>query len=334
MAPWTRTLTRSPDASPGRDAARARRRDQARDPDASPDSLRRLARHARFDPVLGRALAAHPLAPPRLLARLTRSPRWDVRAGALAHPSCPARRLRNPHTLEPWASREAVARSDHAPARAQEKLATDLSPVRLALAANPATAPEVVARLLRDHDPYVRGAAATHRAASPDALLRMSDNLAGPGWMLRGIARNPSCPPERAEEILTWLALGGAPSSALQFDPVGCNGHPGDPHVSELTWYRRQAEGLNNAEWHALWRVRAQTTSARSWIPFVTLNQLARDPRVEVRVTAARFSAMSATTLRELAWDASPAVAATAQNSLQRKREAFQALPIHKRYAR
>ena len=78
-----------------------------------------------------------------------------------------------------------------------------------------------------------------------------------PAWILRRVGDNPACPKELSDQVLTWLALGGAGDSDLAFDPIECTGSPeeGGP-----AWYLRQAASPGryaSASQHPLWLVRA-----------------------------------------------------------------------------
>ena len=78
-----------------------------------------------------------------------------------------------------------------------------------------------------------------------------------PAWILRRAGENPACPQELSDQVLTWLALGGAGDSDPAFDPINCTGSPGEGGPA---WYLRQAatpDGYASAVEHPLWRVRA-----------------------------------------------------------------------------
>src|SRR5262249_12542434 len=137
--------------------------------------------------------------------------------------------------------------------------------LRMYAAASPSLTQALADRLLADKDPYVRGVAAAHPAASAAALGQLAEGLSEPAWILRRIAANPSCPDDLSDQLLTCLSLGGAEHADPMFDPVACTGHPADTRVSEWAWYREQAQG-KKAEKHALWQVRASVLSGRLFI--------------------------------------------------------------------
>ncbi|MGZ4729063.1 MAG: hypothetical protein ACXWB2_15190 [Acidimicrobiales bacterium] len=332
-------------APPDQRTARERRRLEAADPAASARRLRRLGRWWKRDAHVARALAANPATPPSVLRDLARCPlanstatidraRWDVRALAVSHPACPARAVASASRKEPRSVREAVARSEHTPVAVLRNLTRSDLPVRLALSTNPTATPEIIATLMADRDEYVRGRAAAHPAAGVDALLRLSDDFAAAPWVLRNVAINPSCPQDRAEQILTWLTLLGPEASDPTFDPVTCAGHPGKRDIDAWTWYRSVAEGLQHPEDHVLWRVRQNAVTSRARIPYKMLEKLALDESEPVRLSAARFDGLSTVTLRELSQDAAPVVAATATSALERKRKKAKQTPILRRLAR
>lgn len=234
---------------------------------------------------------SRPLA--RVLAGNTRLPRpllwwlaplrWDVRVAVAANPRCPQLLLRLMSLSENWAVCAAVAGNPSASGRVLELVGLKSSPrEQLYLAGNPSLPSALADRLLGDSDPFVRGAAAAHPAASTAALSRLAAGMTEPAWILNRIAAHPSCPAVLADQLLTWIAIGGAGQADPMFDPVECNGHPGDTSVPAYIWYRDQA-GRDRAEHHPLWRVRAEVLSAagrlsgkRSWV-------LSRDLRPEVR---------------------------------------------------
>jgi hypothetical protein len=302
----------------------------AGDPTASIPALERLLRRGRAAPAIQRALAANPAVPPSLLRRLVSLGRWDVLAPALTHPSCPEALVRKHARAEPWAVRAALAGSKATPPDLLDGYARDIRPVRFALAGNPAASPAALMVLLGEGDDYVRGRAAANPAAPAHGLVALATDLKEPAWTLRNIARNPACPADLAEEILTWLALGGAGAANASFDPVSCAGHPGDPEVSEWYWYRQASTADRSPENHALWRVR-QTVAQQDRVPYPALDVLAQDPHDDVRRAAARFETLSTARLDEMAEDADPVVARIARTTRERKQAGLRGRPVHRR---
>lgn len=258
--------------------------------------------------ALARALAANPRLPRPLLWSLALR-RWDVRAAVAANPRCPRLLLRIMLGSTDWAVGAAVARNPAASPRLLKLLANAALPcVKMYLAANPALTSPVADRLLADRDPYVRGVAAAHPAASAAALRRLADGMNEQAWILRRIAVNRSCPAELADQLLTWITLGGPGNADPAFDPLECTGHPGDTSVPEYTWYRDEAKRTED-ELHPLWRVRAailpvtgRVSKRRGW-------RLARDPRPEVRRAIAGATRLSLDLRVELRHDADPVTA-------------------------
>jgi hypothetical protein len=293
----------------------------AADPATGPRLLWCLAVWCWFSRSLARALAANPRLPRSLLWSLAVR-RWDVRAAVAANPRCPRLLLRWMAWSSDWAVRAAVASSAVASPGLLGRLIGGSAPcVRLYAAANPSLTHALADRLLADPDPYVRGAAAVHPAASAAALRRLAVGLSEPVWILRRIAVNPSCPADLSDQLLTWIALGGAGHGDPLFDPVACAGHPADTSVASAAWYLEQAK-REAAEQHPLWRVRAAVMRAAGRLAGQRVLTLARDPRPEVRQTIAGIGRLSLNVRLELRRDADPAVARLASAALERKNRA------------
>lgn len=277
--------------------------------------LWRLAARGWFSRPLLRELAANPRLPRALLCCLAIR-RWDVRAAVAANPRCPRPLLRSMARAHDWAVRAALtSRPDLSPAILDRLIRRSAPCVRLYAAASPSLTPALADRLLGDQDPYVRGMAAAHPAASAGALGRLAEGLSEPAWILRRIAANPSCQADLADQLLTWISLGGAEHGDPMFDPVECTGHPADTRVWDGAWYREQAQG-KKAEQHALWQVRLLVLTGPVYHDQVWA--LARDLRPEVRRRAAARRWRVLTILLELRGDADPAVARTAAATLKR----------------
>ncbi|MFL6238358.1 MAG: hypothetical protein ACJ735_02535 [Actinomycetes bacterium] len=192
--------------------------------------------------------------------------------------------------------------------------------IRMYVAANPSLPSEDVERLLHDDDAYVRCKAASNVGAPVSALAALAAPMSDPAWVLRAVAANPVCPAELADQVLTWLALGGAGDSDPQFDPVECTGHPGDVKIPVYSWYRDEAS-KPGADLHPLWRVRAAVTSTWPRIPGRVLMELAVDLRPEVRRSVARFKELTWHRLRDLRDDADPTVRRLAEAAWNNKRQ-------------
>lgn len=256
---------------------------------------------------LARALAGNARLPRPLLWWLAPR-RWDVRAAVAANPRCPQPLLRWVSLSGNWAVCAAVAGNPSASARVLELVGRKNSPREgMYLAANPSLPSALADRLLDDTDPFVRGVAAAHPAASTAGLSRLADGMTEPAWILNRVAANPSCPSGLSDQLLTWIALGGAANADPTFDPVECTGHPGDTSVPVYTWYRDEAS-RDRAEQHPLWRVRAEVLSAAGRVPAGQAWELARDPRPEVRRRIARAVRLSLDIWIELRRDSDPEV--------------------------
>ncbi len=250
---------------------------------------------------------------PRLLLWWLAPRRWDVRAAVAANPRCPQLLLRLLSLSAVWAVGAAVAGNPAASRRMLDLVARTSGPCeRLYLAGNPSLSSALADRLLADTDPFVRGAAAAHPAATAAALSRLADGMTEPAWTLKRIAANPSCPAGLSDQLLTWIALGGAGKADPMFDPVDCTGHPADTSVPAFSWYRDQAS-RGRAEQHPLWRVRAEVLSAAKRLPGRRAWVLARDPRPEVRRTIARAGRLPLEIRMELRRDGDPVAARLAR---------------------
>ncbi len=137
----------------------------------------------------------------------------------------------------------------------------DSAPVRLALVGNPSTPAPIIDDFLRNDTPWttpvgstspadriaaaadpspsrwIRGLAAGNPKATPEALRRISHGLVAPPWVLGAVARNPACPADLADELLTWLALGGAGTGSATFDPRTCLDNPLDRELNAQSYF-------------------------------------------------------------------------------------------------
>lgn len=302
-------------------AGSAGRMRAASDPATGWLTLHGLAAVSWFSRPLARALAGNPRLP-RSLLWLGAVRRWDVRATLAANPRCPRLLLQVMAHSSDWAVCAAVAASAAASPRLLARLIRREPPcVRLYAAVNSSLTQGLADRLVTDPDPYVRGAAAAHPAASAEALRQLADGLSEPAWVLRGIAANPSCPAELSDQLLTWIALGGPGHADPEFDPVACTGHPGDTRVALPTWYLEQAR-RHGARQHALWRVRAMVMQAAGRLSPARASELARDPRPEVRRVIAGLFQLPLDIRLELRRDADSMVVRLATAALHRGKNA------------
>jgi hypothetical protein len=298
-------------------AACARVTAMAADPAAAGMALWLLAVLCLVSRSLARVLAGNARLP-RLLLWWLAPRRWDVRAAVAANPRCPRLLLRWMSLSADWAVGAAVAGNPAASGRLLDRMArTAGARERLYLAGNPSLSAVVADRLLADADPFVRGAAAAHPAATAAGLTRLAHGMTEPAWTLKRIAANPSCPAGLSDQLLTWIALGGAGKADPMFDPVDCTGHPADTSVPAFRWYREQA-GRDRAELHPLWRVRAEVLSAARRLPGRRAGVLARDPRPEVRCSIARARRLSLRLRLELRRDGDEVAARLARAAASR----------------
>jgi hypothetical protein len=208
-----------------------------------------------------------------------------------------------------WAVAAAVAANPATRPAMLRRLVSMRDPrVGLAAAANPALASDLVEALLQSPSVYVRGVAAANAAAPSEALRRLADGMCEPAWVLRAIAANQSCPADLSDQLLTWISLGGPGKADPLFDPVQCTGYPAGSDVPPVAWYAEEAKRSDAAR-HPLWQVRAAVASAHKQLPLTTVSMLRRDPRPEVRRSVAGFIGTRPGQIRELMGDADPAVA-------------------------
>jgi hypothetical protein len=276
-----------------------------------------------FSRAMARTAAADPRLPGIMLWLLLFH-QWDVRAELAASPRCPRALLAllaRPGDRQ-WAVTAAAAANPWAGRRLLDRVTREgPARVRLHAATNPALPEKIADRLLADRDRYVRAVAAGNPAASPQALAALAVPMTEPAWILRRVGENPACPKDVSDQVLTWLALGGAGDSDLAFDPIECTGSPeeGGP-----AWYLRQAAtrgGYASASEHPLWRVRAMLLRQPNGVRLASdqVWALARDPRPEVRVGIAGATRLTWAVRRELAHDGDPRVARIARELLRRK---------------
>jgi hypothetical protein len=293
----------------------------ASDPESGSFTLWRLAVRSWLSPRLAHALAANPLLPKPLLLCLA-ARRWDVKAEVARNPRCPRRLHRSMAWSSDWAVRAGVASSAAATAGIlADLIAGSDARVRLYVAANPSLPSDLAGRLLQDPNPFVRRVAAAHPAAPAAGLRQLADGMTAPAWTLRAIAANPSCPADLTDQLLTWIALGGAGHADPLFDPVECTGHPGDTRFTQTAWYLKYA-GTSTSEQHALWRVRAAVMRATHSIPGQRARALARDCRPEVRRTIAGAYKLPLSIRLEMRRDADPGVAALASRAFAARKGA------------
>jgi hypothetical protein len=275
-----------------------------------------------FSRAMARAAAADPRLPGMLLWLLLFR-QWDVRTAVAASPRCPRALLAllaRPGGRQ-WAVTAAAAANPRAGRRFLDRVTLEgPARVRLHAATNPALPGTIADRLLADPDRYVRAVAAGNPAASPQALAALVGPMTEPAWILRRAGENPACPQDLSDQVLTWLALGGAGDSDPAFDPIGCTGSPGEGGPA---WYLRQAatpDGYASACDHPLWRVRAMLLRQPNGVRLSGRQvwALARDPRPEVRIGIASATQLAWSVRRDLAHDGDPRVAKIARDLLRR----------------
>ena len=164
---------------------------EALNPAAPAAFLRRLA---AADDVLVRAEAAshRDLPAATLIAVANRDPKGVVRAAAIDNPSWPSSMLAIAAQYDSDLVRASVAAKTRDPNQLW-RLVGDKQDVRAAVAANPASLPDLIWHLATDQDPDVRTAAGRNPSCPPEALRHLAGDSRTPR---EAATANPNCPPE------------------------------------------------------------------------------------------------------------------------------------------
>lgn len=287
-------------------------------PTVSLELIDPTARKWRSAPAVHRAAARRPDATPEMLRRLAaKDARWDVRRYVAANPSTPPDLLRQLAYSDP-AVRAATAANPNTAPEVLETLSHDISEyVRFEVAGNPSATQATVASLAKRRSPWVRGRAVGNAALGAEGVAAALAPMADSAWILRAGATNPACPQELADQVLTWLALGGAEGDPA-FDPVTCTGHPGpDTTVDPDQWYWKEARH-SWSDHSPLWRVRAHYPDRAVVLTSANQERLRRDPVPEVRRNLFRFQ-LTTEHLEELADDEDATVRSRAAYGLAQR---------------
>jgi hypothetical protein len=240
---------------------------------------------------------------PRLFAwYFTTCPHWEIRHAIARRRKVSRLTMWHFARDKQWSVRAALARRTDLPPRVQRKILKKGGPPKLALAANPTISSRTANALVKDHDEFVAGRALANPVVATATLVEHARGLDREPWILRNIAENRNCPVELRDEILTWLALGGAGNKDPLFDPITCVSHPGDRLTARYVVYRdlARAEGSHDS---SLWAVRAAATLDCAEIS--RIEQYACDDRVEVRRVAIQRT-LPYRRWRGMAWDCDP----------------------------
>jgi hypothetical protein len=245
-----------------------------------------------------------------------------------------------------------VSRNDHSSVVARLATRTDLSgtiksrlcsPKWMAIAVNAASNPTIETRYLRklaashravdlalltnyrcpdslvlqatrgELGPFLKSVALRHPSVGEATLRYAAQDLGQPAWILTSITRNPNCPEDLSDSILTWLAIGGAGDTDPLFDPLTEAGNPGSTKITRAVNIAEVAvqEGFSSA----LGCVRAAHAQRFRQLETDSLMALANDPAIVVRLRAAQFKLRRS--LKDLIDDAEPSVAIQAQSVLR-----------------
>ena len=153
-----------------------------------------LRRLAADDDVLVRAGAARhrDLPAATLIAVASRDPKAAARAAAIDNPSWPPPMLAAAAQDDSDLVRASVAAKTRDPNQLW-RLVGDQPDVRSAVAANPASQPDLIWYLATDKEPDVRAAAGRNPNCPPEALQHLAGDSRTPQ---EAAAANPNCPPE------------------------------------------------------------------------------------------------------------------------------------------
>jgi hypothetical protein len=284
------------------------------------------------DPTIPIALARNPLLHARVRFELVRSPRWQIRAAALANARCDL-----DDVLFGLQAAEAGVQQAAAMHPALHAVDSDwlrrrlplLAPsARLALAANPATPSIVVDHLIYDGftdldgrlmlrvEPirWIAGRALGNPAAPAERLRMIADRAALPPWAQGHLARNPTLDAELRDSLLTWLALGGGADGDPTYDPATNIGHPGDPRSETATEALQLLSIAEGSLDHPIDGVRATWTTTQKTFKFPELFKMATDPSVGVRRRATAFQPLPANLIEIMRHDSDEAVRSKSYN--------------------
>jgi hypothetical protein len=230
------------------------------------------------------------------------SRRWQVRHALASRPDTPGFVRWKLSNDKQWSVRWALSSRPDLTHQDQERI-MDMWAPQLALATNPAIAPDLALQLVEDttRGEFIAGRALSNPAITATTLVQQARALNRTPWVLRNIAQNPNCPPELADEILTWLALGGAGDSHPMFDPITCLTHPGNREQPVFSYYQQLARTDHGLPHAPLWA--ARLAGARDRLSdSERLAPYARDDRVEVRRVVMQGT-LSYRMWRSMAWD-------------------------------
>lgn len=279
-----------------------------------------LGRAPNFDSVsLNRAAAAHSATPEAaVFACANRRLHWSVRHAALSRPDLHPMLANSiiktwrdagpevrPGANGEWATVATYPPSDLAclaanpatPAGALDRLANSRLPMVLVeVARNPSTPVERIIELLGASDDIIAGAAAANPSIPPATLATWLEIEERPGWMAYRGAKNPACPEEVSEMVLTWMSVGGYTDNNT-FDPASELGSPTTTGI-DVAWTTSHALAHGPWNYSSLARVRAL--------------QWRSDPPAEVRQSiAATLAEDRNTSVRRVVLSHGPLLAST-----------------------
>lgn len=249
--------------------------------------------------VARRVLAEHDRTSRVHLYRLRWFTRWQVKAALVRRGAVSRSTLRWWTRFGPDGLRVAVAEHPRTPAGALRAMANMSSVCRIAVARNPSLSPQLTRQLAASREPWIAGTALANPNLPLDDIERLAEDASLKPWQLRQLALNPSCPDDTREQVLTWLALGGAGAGDPLFAPDGNAAQ----RMPMATW-EEFAPHLHRLSPVAHFRARAVANAKQ--IGRNDVRALAHDPSPAVRLAAAGY--MDGPTLRVLAYDEDPRV--------------------------
>jgi hypothetical protein len=283
-------------------------------------------------PAARRIIAARTDLPPRLCRKLGKDRHWSVRAVIAASPSIPKRdllRLRRDKAagVASVAVSNSTLRIWRLPLDPKGLLVH--GSVVLGVSQNQQLTTRQWRKLWKRSDSYVRGNLAANQAMPEELRTKMLQELDEPGWVLRKLANNPALPESQRDELLTWLAVGGARGDT-QFDPVTDTGNPPQPEEQPISRLRAFLASLKpERPWWTYTLARDRVERMPRSLDEKALGIFSSDPSPAVRRAIVGFSPLPTDLVISLAHDPNPWVNANARWIIRSRRGAVSGVAEH-----
>lgn len=174
----------------------------AENPNTPIDILEACAQHE--DASTRASVARNQSSTKSILSMLAKDPSESVRATVAENPNTPREVLEQLSIEESEAVRSCVAKNPSITPAIYEELITDEESVLEGLALNPAAPSQILNRLAKEEDEYIRIYVASNRNTTAETLEEMITSKAAPLYtrIVIAIAENPNTPPR----LLRFLA--------------------------------------------------------------------------------------------------------------------------------